>query len=226
MSDKEMTPSKLSLENLKESMKVRSLQNAYSKREKKDILIYSQSKGLFYTLLFSLMLWWIPIAGPAIAGYIGGRKSGDTSKALTASLVTTSVLVMITLLLAPFQSGFLGGASTYFGKGVLTLSQSSLIAYSGLLTDLYTGYGLVKTFTLIVPGSLIILNAFSYTGGFVSKFRAQEDNLSLSFVRKDVEDRSRNLRTVPRIPGYGKVIKTISDGSEDDDDGVGGWSYL
>lgn len=226
MSDKAMTASRLSLDNLRESIKVKSLQNAYSKRDKRDILIYSQSKGLFYTILFSLMLWWIPIAGPAIAGYIGGRKSGDTAKALTSSLVATSLLVMITLLLAPFQSGFLGGASTYFGKGVLTLSHSSLIAYSGLLTDLYTGYGLVKTFSLIIPGSLVLLNVFSFTGGFISKFKSQEDNLSLSFVRKDVEDRSRTVKAVPRIPGYGKTIKSISDGTEEDDDGVGGWSYL
>ncbi len=221
-----MTPSKLSLDNFRESLKVRSLQKAYSKKDQKEILIYSQSRGMLYTFMFSIMLWWIPIAGPAIAGYIGGRKSGSTSKALVSSLVSTSLLVMITLLLAPFQAGFMGGASSYFSKGVLTLSQSNLIAYSGLLTDLYTGYGLVKTFSLIVPGSLVLLNVFSYTGGFISRLKTQEENLSMSFVRKDVEDRARSVKTVPRVPGYGKIIKTVSDGSEDDKDGVGGWSYL
>ena len=226
MSDKRMTSSRLSLGNLKESLKIRSLKKAYDKKDRKEILLYSQPKGIFYTILFSVMLWWIPIAGPSIAGYIGGRKSGDTVRAMTSSLVSTSVLVLITLSLAPFQTGILGGASTYFGSGVLTLSKSSLVAYSGLLTDLYTGYGLIKTLTLILPGSLILLNVFSYTGGFVSKFKQQEENLSYSYVQKDVEDRTRSVKIVPRVPGYGKILKQVSDGSEEEEDGVGGWSYL
>ena len=49
-----------------------------SRQNKKsyDVSVYSQGKGIFYSLIFSIMLWWIPIAGPAIAGYLGGRKSG------------------------------------------------------------------------------------------------------------------------------------------------------
>lgn len=221
-----MTPKKFGLGNIKENFKIRSIQKEYQKRSKKDILTYSQPKGIYYSILFSLLLWWIPIAGPAVAGYIGGRKSGTTSKALTSSLIATSVIMIITFMMAPFTSGSLAGVNTYFSSGVLTLSQSKLFAYSGLLSDLYTGYGIYKTFAIILPGSLVLLNIFSYTGGFMSTLRSQEDNLSFGYMNKDIDDRLRAVRSAPKVKMGRRVIKEFTDGTNDDDDGVGGWSYL
>lgn len=221
-----MTPKTFGLGNLKENFKIRSIQKEYQKRNQKDILTYSQPKGIYYSVFFSILLWWIPIAGPAIAGYIGGRKSGTTSKALTSSLIATSVIMIITFMMAPFTSGSLAGANTYFSNGVLTLSQSKLFAYSGLLSDLYTGYGIYKTFAIILPGSLVLLNIFSYTGGFMSTLRSQEDNLSFGYMNKNIDDRLRAVRSAPKVQMSRRVIKEFTDGSNDDEDGVGGWSYL
>ena len=226
MSDNWMTSKKLGLKNLRESLVRRGLERDYLKRNRKDVLIYSQAKGIYYSVLFSILLWWIPIAGPAIAGYIGGRKSGSTSKALTSSLISTSVILMITFMLAPFQTGIPGGANTYFSSGVLTLSQSRLIAYSGILTDMYTGYGLIKTFTIILPGSLLIMNIFGYTGGFISTFKRQEDGLSYSYISKNVDDRIRTIRSVPKVQASRRLIREFTDGTNEEEDGVGGWSYL
>lgn len=221
-----MTRKTFGLGNIKENLKIRSIQKEYQKRNKKDILTYSQPKGIYYSVLFSLLLWWIPIAGPAIAGYIGGRKSGTTSKAITSSLIATSVIIIITFMMAPFTSGSLAGVNNYFSNGVLTLSQSKLFAYSGLLSDLYTGYGIYKTFAIILPGSLVIMNIFSYTGGFMSTLRTQEDNLSFSYMNKGIDDRLRAVRSAPKVQVGRRVIKEFTDGSNDDDEGIGGWSYL
>ncbi len=221
-----MTSKAFGLGNIKENFKVHSLKKEYDKSKRKEILTYSQPKGIYYSILFSLLLWWIPIAGPAIAGYIGGRKSGSTSKAITSSLIATSVIMMITFLMAPFTSGALAGMNDYFSNGVLTVSQSQLFAYSGLLNDLYTGYGVYKTFSLILPGSLILLNIFSYTGGFMSTLKTQEDNLSYSYMSRDIDDRIRAVRSAPKVQVGRRVIKEFTDGSNDDEEGIGGWSYL
>ena len=226
MSDKRMTRKTFGLGNIKESFKVRSLHRDYKNRNKKDILIYSQPKGIYYSILFSILLWWIPIAGPAVAGYIGGRKSGSTSKALTSSLIATAVIMMITFMMAPFTSGMLAGVNDYFSHGVLTLSRSQLFAYSGLLNDLYTTYGIYKTFAIILPGSLVLLNLFSYTGGFMSTLRTQEDHLSYNFMNKNFDERLRSIKYTPKVQLKGRVIKEFTDGSNDDEDGLGGWSYL
>ncbi|MEM0158261.1 MAG: hypothetical protein QW812_01960 [Thermoplasmataceae archaeon] len=191
-----------------------------------DLTVYSQTKGMIYTIIFALLLWWIPIAGPSIAGYLGGRKSGNIHSALTSSLVATSVIIIITLMIAPFKSGAIGTASQYFSTGVLQFSQSSLIAYSGILTDLYTAYGIVKTISIIIPGSILLLNIFSFAGGYVSDFKTQEENLSYSFMNKDVEERIRSVRSVPQVKTYSKSLKQVTPGGEDDDDSTGTWSYL
>lgn len=226
MSDNWMTSKAFGLGNIKENLKIHSLKKEYDKRNKKDILTYSQPKGIYYSIVFSLMLWWIPIAGPAVAGYIGGRKSGTTSKAIASSLIATSVIMMITFAMAPFTSGALAGVNDYFSNGVLTVSQSQLFAYSGLLSDLYTGYGIYKTFSIILPGSLVLLNIFSYTGGFMSTLKTQEDNLSYSYMSKDIDERLRAVRSAPKVQVGRRVIKEFTDGTNDDEDGVGGWSYL
>ncbi|MDS0257298.1 hypothetical protein ApAK_06390 [Thermoplasmatales archaeon AK] len=161
-----------------------------------DITVYSQSKGLMYTIIFALLLWWIPIAGPSLAGYLGGRKSGNIHNALTSSLVTTSVIIIITLMIAPLKTGVLGGASQYFSTGVLQFSQSSLIAYSGVLADLYTAYGIIKTISIIIPGSILLLN------------------------------RIRTARSVPQVKTYSKSLKQVTPGGDDDEDSSGSWSYL
>lgn len=226
MSDNCMTAKTFGLGNLKENFKIRNLNKEYHKNNRKDILTYSQPKGIYYSILFSLLLWWIPIAGPAIAGYVGGRKSGSTTKAITSSLIATSIIIIITFMMAPFTSGPLAGVNSYFGNGVLTLSHSKLFAYSGLLSDMYTGYGVYKTFSIILPGSLVILNIFSYTGGFMSTLKTQEDNLSYNYMSRNIDDRLHAARSAPKVQVARRVIKEFTDGSNDDEEGVGGWSYL
>ena len=195
-------------------------------RQNHDVTVYSQGKGIFYSLIFSLTLWWIPVAGPAIAGYLGGRKSGSVGKALVSSFVSTAVIVLIIFSLSPFKGGFLGSTGTYFSTGVLQFSQSNLIAYSGILNDLYTSYGIIKTMALIMPGSVLLLNIFSFTGGFYSNFKMQEENLSHSFMQKDVEGRLNSVRKAPSVRIEPRTIKEYTDGTDDDSEYGGSWSYL
>ncbi|MFG1449274.1 MAG: hypothetical protein AAE983_01360 [Thermoplasmataceae archaeon] len=199
-----------------------------SRQNKKsyDVSVYSQGKGIFYSLIFSMMLWWIPVAGPAIAGYLGGRKSGTMGKALVSSFVSTAVIIMITLALSPFKTGVLGSTGTYFSTGFLQFSQSNLIAYTGVLNDLYTTYGIIKTLAIIMPGSILLLNIFSFTGGFYSNMKMQEENLSHSFMQKDVENRLSSIRKVPSVKLESRTIKEFNDGSDDDSEYGGSWSYL
>jgi hypothetical protein len=191
-----------------------------------DVTVYSQSKGILYSVIFSLLLWWIPVAGPSIAGYLGGRKSGTVGKALVSGFVSTAIIVLVTFALSPFKGGVLGASGTYFSTGMLQFSQSNLIAFSGILNDLYTSYGIIKTFAIIMPGSLLLLNIFSFTGGYYSNFKMQEENLSHSFMQRDVEGRMNSIRKVPSVKLERRTIKEFTDGTDDDSEYGGSWSYL
>ena len=74
--------------------------------EKKDSLFKSIGAAIRITLLISLLLWWIPIIGQAIAGYVGGRKGGTAAKGMAATLVSVLVLIVIITVLG---SGLIGG---------------------------------------------------------------------------------------------------------------------
>jgi hypothetical protein len=67
-------------------------------------------------LALSLLLFWLPILGPLIAGVIGGRMAGTVGRALAlAVLPAIAMAVLIVLGLAAFDLPVLG---TVVGIGV------------------------------------------------------------------------------------------------------------
>lgn len=206
---------------------------AYSRfvrREKPvDSVRTSQIKSIYYSVIFAMLLWWIPVAGTALAGYMGGRKAGTSWRGLMATLVASSVIMFTTFALLPFKSGPLQYASYYFGSGVLAVSRSQLASASNVLTDMYTTFGLLRTFTLILPSSIFTLVIFGYVGGSYSELINHEESLHESY-RKSLDrttySDTRNLQTLrltqqqrmtkPRTVG----IRPYNGGSDFDDDEV------
>ncbi len=211
----------------REALRQWQLDKEFRKSRQKNPLIYSQSSGVFYSLVFALLLWWIPVAGPAIAGYFGGRKAGTVPKAITANLIATAVIVLLTFTLLPFTTGPLGYIGSYLNSGILTLSQSQLFAASNFLTDMYTGYGIFRTFAIILPSSLITLLTFGYVGGFHSAMKTQEENYSMSYMARDVNDKVvSQYRNRPSVQVVRSAIREYNSGGDDSEDHYGGWSYL
>ncbi len=220
-----MTLKRSRIKSMKDSWRDWTIYRTMKKNESMKSMIYSQPKGIFYGIVFSLLMWWIPIAGPAAAGYISGRTSGTPSKAVVSTLVATSILMILTMMFLPFRTGVLSSVGTYLSSGVIAVSGSKLFAYSGFLTDLYTSYGILKTLTIIMPGSLIILNVFGYAGGYMSQIKRQEENYSAGYLKNSVgasvakKERTSN-------PDERKIIREFKDARNDSEDGVGDWTYL
>lgn len=220
-----MTLKRSRIRNLKGSWRDWTIYRTMKKNENMKSMIYSQHKGIFYGIVFSILMWWIPIAGPAAAGYIAGRSSGTPSKAVISTMVATSVLMFLTMMFLPFRTGLLGSAGTYLSSGVIAVSGSKLVAYSGFLTDLYTSYGILKTLTIIMPGSLVILNIFGYAGGFMSQIKRQEENYSAGYLKNNLV-LSQTGRERESSQDERKIIREFKDARNDSEEGVGDWSYL
>lgn len=55
-----------------------------------------------WMFIVSILLCWLPILGPIIAGFVGGRKAGGLGNALIAALIPALVLtVLIIVVLVP-----------------------------------------------------------------------------------------------------------------------------
>lgn len=65
----------------------------------------------------SVVLFWLPIAGPAIAGFVGGRKAGSVRKAIVAAFAPAVALgALVAVVLIAFELPLVGAVA---GVGLL-----------------------------------------------------------------------------------------------------------
>lgn len=60
----------------------------------------SIASAIAWMFLLEILLFWIPIAGSAIAGFVGGRKAGDLGNAIVAVFLPIIVFAVVLGLLA------------------------------------------------------------------------------------------------------------------------------
>ncbi|NIP33414.1 MAG: hypothetical protein GWN18_00640, partial [Thermoplasmata archaeon] len=63
---------------------------------------YGIVRGMTWTVILSALLFWLPLVGPAIAGYVGGRKAGGPLRGIIAVIIPA--MVMFVLLAAVSES--------------------------------------------------------------------------------------------------------------------------
>jgi len=80
--------------------KVYRLAETYDDKEaaifKKQKVTYSFWSAIKYTLILSFLLWWLPIIGQMIAGYVGGRRAGTPWRGVIAAIIPLAVIFAIT----------------------------------------------------------------------------------------------------------------------------------
>jgi hypothetical protein len=45
-------------------------------------------------------------------------------------------------------------------------------------------------------------------------------------MNQNIDEQLRSVRSAPKVQVGRRVIKEFTDGSNDEDEGIGGWSYL
>jgi hypothetical protein len=71
--------------------------------------------GMLWMIFLSVLLFWLPILGPLLAGIVGGKKSGGVLRALTACILpivilSTVVWISFTVVGLPFHGLLIAGA--------------------------------------------------------------------------------------------------------------------
>jgi hypothetical protein len=77
--------------------------------------------AIFWMFLISLLLFWAPVAGPLIAGVVGGKAAGGVSPAIMAVLLPCIVFGALLFFVASSLTGlpFIGAVA---GAGGLVLA--------------------------------------------------------------------------------------------------------
>ena len=75
----------------------------------------SVGSAILWMFVLSLLLFWLPVLGPLIAGFVGGRKAGSLGNAISAVILPGIVFGVALFLLASLLTGvpvfgFIAGA--------------------------------------------------------------------------------------------------------------------
>jgi hypothetical protein len=77
---------------------------------------------MFWMFAISLLLFWLPVIGPLVAGVVGGQKAGGVASAMAAVFLPGIIFAVLLFLLASSLSGVpLLGAVAGAGGFVLSL---------------------------------------------------------------------------------------------------------
>ena len=127
--------------------------------------------GVKYIIFLSAVLWWLPLFGPMIAGYVGGRRTGGPKRGLIASLVGVGIVGgvyyvvtngLLPITLTNFMSYPQSIVSTAVSKPFLEPYLRFLRLYWGSFFEHILGGLPFK------PNSYVLTIIFSYIGGIIS----------------------------------------------------------
>jgi len=62
-------------------------------------------KAVVWMFVISILLFWLPVAGPMIAGVVGGKKAGGVGAAIFAVLLPALVAAVLLFFLASALTG-------------------------------------------------------------------------------------------------------------------------
>lgn len=84
----------------------------------------SVGAGIAWMVFISILLFWLPVLGPLVAGFVGGRKSGGVGNGLAAVFIPAIILAVILFTLGASITGVpLIGAVAGAGGFVLLIAE-------------------------------------------------------------------------------------------------------
>ena len=129
---------------------------------------YSILKGMFYASIIYVLLWWLPVFGPMVAGYVAGRKSGTPIKGIISVLIPAVTVIAIIYLLSNFKIVY-----ALHAQGLQSIVMYVYIPLNALANYLSN----FESFLHYIPPNILVLVIFAYIGGIMS-LHVQNESLS------------------------------------------------
>jgi len=129
-----------------------------------------------YVTLLSILLWWLPIFGQMIAGYVGGRRAGSPFRAILAALIP---VVMLWLFFTGVHAGVFGDPAAVLGLPTRIVDQASAAPVIGPYAQFASGYmhSFLASVTALTTQSLngfLVTLVFAYIGGILAEQARRE----------------------------------------------------
>ncbi len=137
----------------------------FSRRREHNILM-----GMWYVFILSCLLWWLPLFGQMIAGYLGGRKAGSPTKGVLVAVIPVLIILLLFVGMDLGMMPFLGaitGIPTMIMNGIQGFSPHAASYVSGMYISL-------KSFVGLDGNGFIIVVVFGLIGGMMADMNKKE----------------------------------------------------
>ena len=146
--------------------------------KKNEARIYRFWLGVFYALVLVISLSWLPLFGPMIAGYVGGKRAGSPAKGTLAAIIVIGMLYVLSApqVLASLPVNISASRDAFLASAVaqfpwLEPATGFIVSYTTPTVTLLSGK------ISYTPQSYSILMVFAYIGGTIAKQRREEIRL-------------------------------------------------
>src|SRR5262245_13510317 len=90
--------------------------------------------GAVWIFVISILLFWLPLAGPLIAGFVGGKKAGGVGAGIVAALLPAIVTGILLFLFAALLTGLpLFGVLAGAGAFVLVTAHVGILLVGAII---------------------------------------------------------------------------------------------
>lgn len=149
----------------------------------KDLKVpYSFWSAVKYTFVLTVLLWWLPVFGQMVAGFVGGRRAGKPWKGVLAALVPLSIIFLITVLVdqGVIPTVIMGLDWTPSALMLWMQNTFPLLAPYIVFVQMYLSsfIGTIQIATDMRVDLYIITAAFAYIGGIL----AEQSRLEMNFI--------------------------------------------
>tara|TARA_Y100000588_G_scaffold366408_1_gene432094 strand:+ start:285 stop:605 length:321 start_codon:yes stop_codon:yes gene_type:complete len=95
--------------------------------------------AIVWMFIISILLFWLPVVGPLVAGFVGGMKAGGVGSVILATILPSLVLGVALFFLAALLSGLpIVGFIAAAGGLVLALSQVGLLLVGAIVGGIFS----------------------------------------------------------------------------------------
>ncbi|MCL2712474.1 MAG: hypothetical protein FWD37_04285 [Methanomassiliicoccaceae archaeon] len=145
--------------------------------EKKESVFSNLFSAIRLTLIISMLLWWIPIIGQIVSGFVGGRKAGTPARGMVATLVAVVIFLGVMMILS---AGLISGSDLLASEPEDAIASLGLdlpllgAALMYILSYLQAFFGIFSGTTSMKVNLYIITVIFGMIGGLMAEMHSKE----------------------------------------------------
>jgi uncharacterized membrane protein YeaQ/YmgE (transglycosylase-associated protein family) len=134
---------------------------------------YSLKSSLAVAFISTILLWWLPIFGPAISGYVAGRVSGSKYRGILVTAIAAGVIGAVSFLFTYVIS--VPASINYYLSSVILYHINIISPYgawfASSIGQMFTSF---TYYLLYFPPNWAVLIAFGFIGGSMSQLLVRE----------------------------------------------------